>query len=112
MSRAGAVGMLQVWLRDQETSTGGRFHFHQFATARHVLCSQYGLLSTKQRTPRMAGITLPQIREHLYSAVVCDALDKLGLKNQSPRVLIRPLTTTGVLGGRCRTTLWAEMSHE
>ena len=60
----------------------------------------------------MVGITLPQIREHLYSAVVCDALDKLGLKNQSPRVPIRPLTTTGVLVGRCKTTLWAEMAHE
>lgn len=60
----------------------------------------------------MVGITLAQIREYLYSAVVCDALDKLGLKNQSPRVPIRPLTTTGVLVGRCKTTLWAEMSHE
>src|SRR5262245_1153677 len=60
----------------------------------------------------MVGITLAQIREHLYSAVVCDALDKLGLKNQSPRVPIRPLTTSGVLVGRCKTTLWAEMSHE
>jgi 4-hydroxy-4-methyl-2-oxoglutarate aldolase len=60
----------------------------------------------------MAGITLPQIREHLYSAVVCDALDKLGLKNQSPRVPIRPLATSGVLAGRCKTTLWAEMAHE
>src|SRR5262245_27806729 len=60
----------------------------------------------------MARITLQQIREHLYSAVVCDALDKLGLKNQSPRVPIRPLTTTGVLVGRCKTTLWADMAHE
>ena len=57
-------------------------------------------------------ITFSQMREHLYSAVVCDALDKLGLKNQSPRVPIRPLTTSGVLVGRCKTTLWAEMSHE
>jgi 4-hydroxy-4-methyl-2-oxoglutarate aldolase len=59
----------------------------------------------------MPGITLPQMRERLFSAVVCDALDKLGLKNQSPRVLIRPLTTSGVLIGRCKTTLWAEMAH-
>jgi len=59
----------------------------------------------------MPGITLPQMRERLFSAVVCDALDKLGLKNQSPRVPIRPLTTSGVLIGRCKTTLWAEMAH-
>jgi len=52
------------------------------------------------------------MRERLFSAVVCDALDKLGLKNQSPRVSIRPLTTSGVLVGRCKTTLWAEMAHE
>src|SRR5438876_1866655 len=61
---------------------------------------------------RMPDISLSQMREHLYSAVVCDALDKLGLKNQSPRVPLRPLTTSGVLVGRCKTTLWAEMAHE
>jgi len=57
-------------------------------------------------------ITLAQMREHLYSAVVCDALDSLGLTNQSPRVPIKPLTVTGVLVGRCKTTLWADMAHE
>jgi 4-hydroxy-4-methyl-2-oxoglutarate aldolase len=57
-------------------------------------------------------ITLPQMRERLYSAVVCDALDKLGFRNQSPRVPIRPLTVQGVLVGRCKTTLWADMAHE
>lgn len=60
----------------------------------------------------MNAITLPQIRERLYSAVVCDALDKLGLKHQSPRLPIKPLTVSGVLVGRCKTTLWAEMGHE
>jgi 4-hydroxy-4-methyl-2-oxoglutarate aldolase len=57
-------------------------------------------------------ITLPQMRERLYSAVVCDALDKIGFRNQSPRVPIRPLTVQGVLVGRCKTTLWADMAHE
>lgn len=60
----------------------------------------------------MASITLSQMRERLYSAVVCDALDKLGLRSQSPRVPIKPLTVPGVLIGRCKTTLWAEMAHE
>src|SRR3954468_6699403 len=59
----------------------------------------------------MTAITLQQMRERLYSAVVCDALDKLGFRNQSPRVPIRPLTISGVLIGRCKTTLWAEMAH-
>jgi len=59
----------------------------------------------------MPAITLAQMREKLYSAVVCDALDTLGLKHQSPRVPIKPLTVQEVLIGRCKTTLWAEMGH-
>src|SRR5690348_3231526 len=60
----------------------------------------------------MTDITLNQMREKLYSAVVCDALDKLGFRNQSPRVALKPLTRQGVLIGRCKMTLWAEMAHE
>ena len=56
-------------------------------------------------------ISLAQMRERLYSAVVCDALDQAGLRNQSPRLPLRPLTVPGVLIGRCKTTLWAEMAH-
>ena len=51
------------------------------------------------------------MRESLYSAVVCDALDGLGFRNQSPRVPLPPLTTDAVLVGRCRTTLWVSMYH-
>lgn len=51
------------------------------------------------------------MRQSLFSAVVCDALDAEGLTHQSPRVPLRPLTTAGVLVGRCRTTLWADMAH-
>src|SRR5438105_8109246 len=60
----------------------------------------------------MPAITLAQMRERLYSAVVCDALDQLGLRNQSTRGAFKPLTVQGVLVGRCKTTLWAEMAHE
>lgn len=56
-------------------------------------------------------ITLPMIRDCLYSAVVSDVLDGLGRPHQSPRVALRPLTVNRVLVGRCRTTLWADMSH-
>src|SRR5215204_4149189 len=55
--------------------------------------------------------TLVEMRQHLYSAVVCDALDAIGLKFQSPRVPMKPLTVPGVLVGRCKTTLWADMAH-
>jgi regulator of RNase E activity RraA len=56
-------------------------------------------------------ITLEQMRQALYSAVVCDALDAEGLPHQSPRVPLKPLTTAAVVVGRCRTTLWADMAH-
>lgn len=55
--------------------------------------------------------TLDVLRQTLYSAVVTDALDAFGRRHQSPRVSLRPLTSPGVLIGRCRTTLWAEMAH-
>jgi regulator of RNase E activity RraA len=51
-------------------------------------------------------ITLPMMRESLYSAVVADALDAVGYRNQSPRVSISPMSIEGVLVGRCRTTAW------
>jgi 4-hydroxy-4-methyl-2-oxoglutarate aldolase len=65
------------------------------------------LMSTVPKT-----ITLPMMREHLYVAVVCDALDGLGYRRQSPRIALTPLTGRGLLVGRCKTTLWADMFHE
>jgi regulator of RNase E activity RraA len=58
-----------------------------------------------------AEITLPMLRESLYSAVLCDALDAMGLTNQSPRVALAPMTGDFVLAGRCKTSLWADMFH-
>jgi 4-hydroxy-4-methyl-2-oxoglutarate aldolase len=56
--------------------------------------------------------SLDQLRAQLYSAVVADALDKLGLFHQSPRTALPPLTKADtVLIGRCKTTLWADMAH-
>lgn len=57
-------------------------------------------------------ITLRMMRESLYSAVVCDALDSLGYTHQSPRVALPPWTNQGLLVGHCKTTLWADMFHE
>lgn len=56
-------------------------------------------------------ITLSMMREKLYCAVVCDALDSMGLTHQSPRVELLPQTVNTLLVGRCRTTLWTEMAH-
>ncbi|MFM9066010.1 MAG: RraA family protein [Planctomycetota bacterium] len=60
----------------------------------------------------MNTLTLSQMRESLYSAVIADALDSIGYRHQSPRVSLRPLTVDGLLVGRCKTTLWADMYHE
>ena len=57
-------------------------------------------------------ITLPMMRESLYSAAVCDVLDSLGYTHQSPRVQLPPVTTEGLLVGRCKTTLWSDIYHE
>lgn len=51
------------------------------------------------------------MRESLYSAVVSDALDGLGYKHQSPRMQLRPFTSSKLLVGRCKTTLWVDMAH-
>ena len=59
----------------------------------------------------IAGIAFAAMRQSLYSAVVCDALDAEGLPHQSPRVPLKSLTVAGVLVGRCKTTLWADMAH-
>jgi regulator of RNase E activity RraA len=56
-------------------------------------------------------ISINLMREKLYSAVVCDALDAVGRRDQSPRVPLKPLTSEVVLIGRAKTTLWAEMFH-
>ncbi|MCA9071401.1 MAG: RraA family protein [Planctomycetaceae bacterium] len=58
-----------------------------------------------------ASLTWDQIRGELYSAVVCDALDSLGYLQQAIRVSLFPLTAEGMLVGRCKTTLWADMAH-
>lgn len=65
---------------------------------------------------------LTQIREHLYTAVVCDALDQIGLVGQSPRVRLPRLAggpmealqtdaSKSLLAGRFKTSLWADMYH-
>ena len=72
--------------------------------------SKLAAATIMSRTP--PEITFETVRASLYCAVVCDVLDSLGFSEQSPRVSLRPLTANGVLVGRCKTTLWAEMFHE
>lgn len=54
-------------------------------------------------------ITLAMMRESLYAAVVSDALDALGYRQQSPNIALAPYSGSGLLVGRAKTTLWEEM---
>lgn len=57
---------------------------------------------------------LDNVRRQLGTAVLCDALDQVGLRRQSPRMPLQRLSGPPhvVLAGRCRTTLWVDMAHE
>ncbi len=52
------------------------------------------------------------IREHLYTAVVSDALDELGYRDQALNPTIRPLTPNLVVVGRAKTILWVDVYEE
>ncbi len=67
-------------------------------------------MTTRRAIPKT--ITLSMMRRSLYSAVVCDALDGLGFRNQSPLVQLKPQTGIHKLVGRCKTTLWTDMAHK
>lgn len=56
---------------------------------------------------------LDKLRENLTVALICDALDVAGLREQSPCLPITPLTTVGtLLMGRAKTTLWEDIDYE
>src|SRR5690606_19049218 len=59
---------------------------------------------------------LPQpfsiLREKLYSAVISDALDAAGFRQQCLAVSLLPMTGELKLMGRCRTTLWEDIDFE
>lgn len=57
-------------------------------------------------------VTLDMMRRELYSAVLCDALDAMGYRNESPRLQFPRYSGAEKLIGRCKTTLWADMSHQ
>lgn len=57
-------------------------------------------------------ITIAMMRESLSVALICDALDAIGLTAQSPNVHLTSVTTNVVLVGRCKTTRWEETFEE
>lgn len=64
---------------------------------------------------RFAGlaISLDVMRQSLSVALLCDALDGAGYCHQAPRLPLVGLTIDqGLLIGRAKTTLWADMAHQ
>ena len=55
---------------------------------------------------------LPGPWRRLTTALVCDALDAVGRRAQSPQLAWPVRTFDGLLAGRAKTTLWADMAHE
>ena len=57
-------------------------------------------------------ISIALMRQHLSVPLLCDALDAAGFRQQSPRLPIVPVTVRdGLLIGRAKTMLWADMAH-
>jgi 4-hydroxy-4-methyl-2-oxoglutarate aldolase len=54
------------------------------------------------------SITLEMMRESLSTALICDALDSLGVRSQSPAIALSVRTVDALLVGRCKTTLWTD----
>lgn len=57
-------------------------------------------------------LTFEQIRTHLYSAVIADALDAAGYRNHCLATALAPRTVNMNLAGRCRTTQWEDIDFE
>lgn len=61
-------------------------------------------------------MSLPQsfatLRTQLYSAVISDALDAAGFRNQCLDVALPPMTGVAKMMGRCRTTLWEDIDFQ
>ncbi|MGV3556497.1 RraA family protein [Larkinella arboricola] len=54
-------------------------------------------------------MTLDELKNKLYVAVLSDVLDQLGYTNQATRIPFHAYTGIPKLLGRCKTTLWADL---
>ena len=64
------------------------------------------------RTLAQADLELfEHVQNHLYTAVLSDALDEMGIREQAMREYIRPLSPDYVLTGWARTVLCMDLHH-
>ncbi len=61
--------------------------------------------------PDDTSTDLEQVRHLLYSAVIADVLDGMGLRDQVVGGAFHHYSGHGVMAGRAKTTLWEEISH-
>jgi regulator of RNase E activity RraA len=54
---------------------------------------------------------LEHVEKNLYTAVLADALDEMGLRDQAMRETIRPLSPDPVIAGRARTIICMDVYH-
>lgn len=82
------------------------------------LTEEKGQTSSSQSTapaPEMGPLPMPleELRQQLTVALLCDALDEAGHREQSPSLPISPLTARGtLLIGNAKTTLWEDLSEK
>ena len=93
----------------------GWLRFAEYAASNEPTQSSHPPYNPFRNRWQTMPYSIADIRSQLYAAVVCDALDQVGLYHQSPRVSL-PLqvessTVGSLLVGRCKTTLWADMAH-
>jgi 4-hydroxy-4-methyl-2-oxoglutarate aldolase len=98
-------------LGDEQPRAPSRPCFPEYGMIGFVAEPTFRTAQDHGRRPQGSVITPEMVCESLTSAAVCDALDALGYRHQSPRIGFLPMTADGVLSGRCRTTLWADMDH-
>ena len=56
----------------------------------------------------MEGLDFESLKKELYTAVLSDILDEIGLNKQALRTFVRPIDDTLMLFGRARTGLFVE----
>src|SRR5882724_1211411 len=62
--------------------------------------------------PNGKQIALDDIQSSLYTAVISDALDELGIRQQAMREYVRPLLPNAVYAGWARTILCQDVFQE
>lgn len=87
-----------------------------FVTRHEQLCHNLSAMSdyTAEHKILVESSELELIRHieaNLYTAVVCDALDELGYRNQAMRERLRPLSANDRFAGRARTISCVDVAH-